>query len=76
MEILVKELLDEARTFLEQADIDDAINDSWLLAEFALGITKTSYYLNPEQKISELEAEKYRMLVIPQDLRQMIHLPQ
>ena len=63
MEVLVRELLNEGRTLLKQADIVDARNDSWLLAEYVFGITRTSYYMNPGTKVNEQDAYRYRALI-------------
>lgn len=63
MEVLVRELLNEGRTLLKQADIVDARNDSWLLAEYVFGITRTSYYMNPGIKVNEQDTDRYRALI-------------
>lgn len=63
MEVLVRELLNEGRTLLEKENIADAVNDSWLLAEYVLGITKTTFYVNPKAKVKARDAERYMKLI-------------
>lgn len=60
MEVLIKELINEGKAVLEQADIVDAVNDSWLLAEYIFGITRTSFYINPDIKASESDTARYK----------------
>lgn len=63
MEVLVRELLNEGKSLLEQAGIIDAVNDSWLLVEHVFGITRTAFYINPDVTVKSQEAETYRKLI-------------
>lgn len=63
MEVLVKELIKQGKNTLKQADIVDADSDSWLLAEHILGITRTSFYINPDMKVDEQDAGRYREVI-------------
>ena len=44
---------------LQAAGIEDALLDSWYLLEWATGITKARYYMEPEKMLSEEEQQKY-----------------
>ena len=59
MEVLVKKLLEQAETKLSQAHIEDAKNDSWLLAEYVFGITRADYYKDMSVTVCEKLAAKY-----------------
>lgn len=59
MKAYVKDLLKEAIQILEDANIEDAQIDAWLLAEHFLGINRMKYYINPEITVETAEACKY-----------------
>ena len=48
MEILIKDKIKEAVEMLKKSGVSDYENDSWLLAEYVFGITRQTYYMNPE----------------------------
>lgn len=60
MEVLVRALIQEGKNALSQAEIADADNDSWLLAEYIFGITKASFYMKPDMRADEKTADRYR----------------
>ena len=49
----------EGTSKLKEAGIREAALDAWYLLEFATGITKASYYGNPDKEIKEEEAARY-----------------
>ena len=49
----------EAADYLEEHKIPDAEIDAWYLLEYVTGISRASYYGDPERKISEEEADQY-----------------
>lgn len=63
MKKLFRDVIREAITKMATAGIEDAETDAWLLAEYALGITKHKYYMDMQLAISEEEYEKYVKLL-------------
>ena len=55
--------LEEAYSFgkekLQNADIQDAAIDAWILLESVTNISRAMYFVNPKQTITEKEKEKY-----------------
>ena len=49
----------EGSAYLESRQISDAQIDAWYLLEYVTGISRASYYGNPEKNISEEEAKRY-----------------
>ena len=49
----------EGSAYLESRQIPDAQIDAWYLLEYVTGISRASYYGNPEKNISEEEAKRY-----------------
>ena len=49
----------EGFAYLESRQIPDAQIDAWYLLEYVTGISRASYYGNPEKNISEEEAKQY-----------------
>ena len=48
----------EGSAYLESRQIPDAQIDAWYLLEYVTGISRASYYGNPEKNISEEEAKR------------------
>ena len=48
----------EGSAYLESRQIPDAQIDAWYLLEYVTGISRASYYGNPEKNISEEEDRK------------------
>lgn len=44
---------------LEEAGIPDAGTDAWILLEHVTGVSRTRYYVNPRQSLSEDEEKSY-----------------
>lgn len=44
---------------LEAVNIEEALLDSWYLLEWASGVTKARYYMEPEKLLSEGEKQKF-----------------
>lgn len=63
MEILIKDLINQGKLILEQAGVTDADTDSWLLAEFVFGITKTDFYIRPNSTVDNQKSYKYMELI-------------
>lgn len=55
----MKELLNWGRETLEQANIEEAGLDAWLLLEYISGISRASYYGNPNQKLTDEMVQTY-----------------
>lgn len=49
----------EGAAYLEEKQIPDAQIDAWYLLEYVTGISRASYYGDPERNISEEEADQY-----------------
>ena len=49
----------EGTSMLKEAGIREAALDAWYLLEFATGISKASYYGDPDKEIKEEEAARY-----------------
>lgn len=58
-----KEAWESGTGILRGAGIDEASLDAWYLLEFAAGLTKASYYMEPEAEISKLEEERFFALI-------------
>ena len=63
MEVLAKEIVAQAAKQLKAADIEENQIDSWLLAEYFLGVSRQDIFIDPEKKVSEVDAEKYMKAV-------------
>lgn len=48
---------------LEEAGIPDAGTDAWILLEHVTGVSRTRYYVNPRQSLSEEEEGRYRSYI-------------
>lgn len=46
-------------TALDEAGISDAGTDAWILLEHVTGVSRTRYYVNPRQSLSEDEEKSY-----------------
>lgn len=55
----IQKIYREGQKQLEKAGICEASLDAWYLLEYVTGISKASYYGNPEREISEEEEESY-----------------
>lgn len=58
-EMTLKKAWAYGREKLEAVKIEDAVLDSWYLLEWAAGVTKTRYYMEPERLLSDKEEQKY-----------------
>ncbi|MFQ9516158.1 MAG: peptide chain release factor N(5)-glutamine methyltransferase [Eubacterium sp.] len=63
MEILIKDIIDQGISILKEAQVLDAENDSWLLAEHVFGITRATFYMNPKSVIDEHQAKRFLALI-------------
>lgn len=63
MEILIKDVVKQGCEMLKSAKVTDAENDSWLLAEYVLGITRQSFYINPKASVDESDADRYLKII-------------
>lgn len=66
MEVLVRNLINEAEECLKKAGIADWKQDSFLLAEHVFHITRSDYFLNPQMKVEQEQAGEYKRCI---DLR-------
>lgn len=55
----LQQMYKEGTEKLQKAGIDDARLDAWYLLEYVTGITKASYYGNPEEEVEEEKALDY-----------------
>lgn len=55
----VREALRAGQDVLEQAGIEEAAVDAWLLMEYASGLTRARYYMEPDRLLSGQEADRY-----------------
>ena len=58
-----RELLHKAEGTLTEAGVPDAAWDAWELFEFCTGLTRTSYYIEPESPVEDNAAARYMELV-------------
>lgn len=63
MEVLMKDIIRRGIELLKEAEVADAENDSWLLAEYVFGITRSVFYMNPEAAVDEKQAEMFFSLI-------------
>ena len=59
----LKDVYTEARELLETGGILDAPLDAWLLLEYVTGVSRASYYADPDREISEADLDRYRALI-------------
>lgn len=53
----------EAKKLLEESGIEEASLDAWLLLEYVTGISRASYYADPDREMSPDEWRRYSELV-------------
>lgn len=53
----------EAKKLLEESGIEEASLDAWLLLEYVTGISRASYYADPDREMSPNEWRRYSELV-------------
>ena len=58
-----KELLDYGKETLKKVGIREWELDAWYLLEHVSGCTRSSYFLHPEQKTTDLQEKQYRELI-------------
>lgn len=58
-EMTLKKAWTYGKEQLETVNIEDAVLDSWYLLEWATGVTKARYYMEPEKILSEKEEKQY-----------------
>lgn len=63
MEILIKDIINQGKAMLKEAEVADWATDSWLLAEYVFGITKKDFYMNPAGAVSKESADRYLELI-------------
>ncbi len=56
-------LLREGKKTLKEAGIGDSSLDAWLLLEFVTGVSRASYFANPEKVLGEKQVHVYRELI-------------
>lgn len=66
-----KELLDYGKETLKKAGISEWDLDAWYLLEYAGGCTRSSYFLYPERRATDLQEKQYRELI----QKRSIHIP-
>lgn len=59
----MKELIKQGKNILENADISDAMTDSWLLAEYVFGMTKAAFYMSPDMTVTKEQAVRFLTMV-------------
>ena len=57
--LTLRQIYRQGTEYLEQAGIEEAEIDAWYLLEYVTGISRASYYGDPERKISVEEEECY-----------------
>lgn len=57
--LTLQDIYRKGSRILEEALVPEASLDAWLLLSYVAGITKASYYGDPDREISEREAERY-----------------
>ena len=57
--LTLQQIYREGTSKLKEAGIREAALDAWYLLEFATGISKASYYGDPDKEIKEEEAARY-----------------
>ena len=58
-EMTLKKAWSYGKEQLEAVKIEDAVLDSWYLLEWAAGVTKARYYMDPDKLLTEEEYQKY-----------------
>lgn len=71
MEVLVKDIVSKGTERLKEAGIAESQTDSWLLAEYILGVRRQDIFLTPDKCVSEELAQKYMQAV----KRRAAHVP-
>lgn len=63
MEVLVRDIIDNAAEKLKKAEIMDYAIDVWFLAEFVFGVKRTDLYIHPDITVSKEKAAEYMKLI-------------
>lgn len=58
--LTLQEIYREGAQILQAAGIEEAKLDAWYLLEYVTGVSRALYYGEPERKVSEEQAERYR----------------
>lgn len=58
--LTLQEIYREGAQTLQAAGIEEAKLDAWYLLEYVTGVSRALYYGEPERKVSEEQAERYR----------------
>lgn len=61
--LTIRDAYRDGQQCLLKAGIAEYALDAWYLLEYVTGITKASYYGNPDKEISEEEMERYDVLI-------------
>lgn len=57
--ITLKMVLEYGRKILEEAEIEEAVLDSWYLMEYYFKIRKTDYLMDPDREVTQIQVEEY-----------------
>lgn len=67
--LTIQDVYREGQQCLSKAGIAEYALDAWYLLEYVTGITKASYYGNPDKEISGEEMERYDVLIRQRSMR-------
>lgn len=67
--LTIRDAYREGQQCLSEAGIAEYALDAWYLLEYVTGITKASYYGNPDKEISGEEMERYDVLIRQRSMR-------
>ncbi|MFV0361731.1 MAG: peptide chain release factor N(5)-glutamine methyltransferase, partial [Suipraeoptans sp.] len=59
----LKAALEFGKKSLNQAGIDDAETDAFILLSYVTKIDRTHYYIDPSRRLDEMETEEYISLI-------------
>ena len=58
-EMTLKQAWEYGNNSLETAGVEEATLDSWYLLEWATGVSKARYFMDPSRSLSDEESQKY-----------------
>lgn len=56
----LEEVFKEGKRLLTEVNIEEAELDAWYLLEYCFGITRMSYYMNPQKEVSQEQYLRYQ----------------
>ena len=59
----LKEAYTEAGRRLKERGIPEASLDAWLLLEYVTGVSRASYYADPDREMNGTDLKRYRFLI-------------